>query len=111
MNKIGFGIVAHTAGAEGHRRVAEFRGRQIRYPYVNGLPLHVQAFLGDAPACMPQEVVGVWGPVSGYDFNGAPAPGSPLNLAEHVEKLGVNGMDVAGAEIPEEHFDFFLNRA
>ena len=91
MNEIGLGIVAHTAGAQGHRRVAEFPGGQIRYPYVNGLPFHVQAFLGDAAARQAQEVVGVWRPVSGYDLNGAPAPGGPLNLAEHIEKLGING--------------------
>lgn len=111
MNKIGLGIVAHAAGAQGLRRVAELEGRQIRYPYINGLPFHVQAFFGDAPGGMAQEAVGVWRPVSGYDLDGAPAPGGPLNLAEHVEKRGVNGMDVAGSEIPEEHFELFLNRS
>lgn len=102
MNEIRFGIVPHTAHAQGFRRVAELQGGQIAYPYVNGLTFHMQTMPGDAVSCMAQEFVGLWRPVSGYDIYGTLASCDRLNLAKYVEKRGVNGMKVTGAEIPEE---------
>jgi hypothetical protein len=111
MDEIRLGIVSHTAHAQGFRRVAEFQGGQIAYPYVNGLTFHMQTMPGDTVGCMIQEFVGLWRPVSGYDIYGALASCDRLNLAKYVEKRGVNGMKVTGAEIPEEHCDFFLHSA
>jgi hypothetical protein len=110
MDKIGLGIIAHATSAQSSGGFVELPGGQIGYPYINGPTFHMQAFLGDTALFMTQEVVGLQRPVSGYDLDGAAAPSNRLNLAEDIEKLRINRIQISRSEIPQKTCNFLLYR-